>query len=240
MNTTKLQRLLGHLRDGGDAGLEEGMGKYSAYWVKQLPTDLMTQVMRTVAELGGETDRYGVTTRDGSQMTTGKVHTHEASLGYQVPKNPNAKLLKAFMGDLRKWGLKKTESKAQGKKRVVRFEGPNKERVNITFEYQPNREWGWVNVEAYDARSSIHEDEIIIEAKSKKPSVAELKAQAMKIAEHVFMDAMWRKVDPALRMPENQRSMGRPSDEWHKLQEQFKDELAAVTLRHLKRLFKGA
>jgi len=155
MNTDKLRNLLGELRSGD---LEEGMAKYSAYWVKQLPTDLMTQTMRTITELGGETDRFGVTMRDDAPMTTGKIHIHEASLAYQVQKNPNAKLLKAFMPELRKWGLKKTESKARGKRREVRFEGANKERVKITFEYEPKREWGWVNVQSYDARSRLTED----------------------------------------------------------------------------------
>jgi hypothetical protein len=73
------------------------------------------------------------------------------------------------------------------------------------------------------------------EAKGKKPSTSEIKKKAMYVAEHVFLDAFWRKVEREWRIPEH--LFRKP--EFDQLKEQFKNELAQLVARHFKRLFKG-
>lgn len=72
--------------------------------------------------------------------------------------------------------------------------------------------------------------------KNKKPALSELKKEAMRVADHVFLDAWWRNVDRKYRIPDHLYR----KPELEQLKTQFKDELAAAVLRHLKRLFKDA
>lgn len=166
MNTSKLRSLLIELTFNRGVTLEED--KYSAPWVKEIPTKMMGLVIQTIQQLGGDTSRFGVQTKDDSQMTTGKVHIHRATLDYNTSRrdakgnyiSPNKELMAAFTKFLATEGFHRDGKPKRDSIRGTIYQFRNEKRkgsIEIALYWDPKRLVGDAMIETYHFG---HHDEV--------------------------------------------------------------------------------